>query len=160
MEWNLASLRLGTKTDIPAIASLVNNAFRVEDFLEGNRTDEQNILSSMGKGRFFIVEDSLGHLVASIYVELRGERGYFGMLAVEPTLQRTGIGRQMIEFAENFARDQGCQFMDLKVLSPRKELPAFYQRLGYAVTGTEEFISTRPLKTNIECFKILMSKAL
>ena len=35
-----------------------------------------------------------------MFVTLEGERGYFGMLAVEPAQQGVGLGRRMISLAE------------------------------------------------------------
>ncbi len=63
-------------------------------------------------GAFLVAEDG-GEMAACVYVELRGERGYFGLLSVEPTRQRSGFGRRLIAAAEEFCRDAGCRFMDL-----------------------------------------------
>jgi len=154
------SIRVALAEDIPAIVRLVNAAFDVEIFLEGVRTDEKNVSELMQKGQFFLMLEDSGQIIASIYLELRGERGYFGMLAVDPSRQGKGIGRAMVEFAEDHCREQGCTIMDLKVLSPRKELPSYYQKLGYTNMGTDEFRPSRPIKPGIECHLILMSKPL
>jgi N-acetylglutamate synthase-like GNAT family acetyltransferase len=154
------SIRIASIADIRAIVALVNTAFNVEIFLEGIRTDENNVKELMQKGQFFLLEGNTSAIVASIYTELRGERGYFGMLAVDPSLQGKGLGRTMVEFAENYCREYGCTIMDLKVLSPRKELPVYYEKLGYANMGTDEFRPSRPIKPGIECHLILMSKPL
>jgi GNAT superfamily N-acetyltransferase len=97
---------------------------------------------------------------AAVYVEINGERGYFGMLAVDPVRRGTGLGRFMVEAAENYCRQRGCLFMDIDVLSLRQELPPFYRKLGYVETGTEEFHPSRPLRPGIECHCIKMEKAL
>jgi predicted N-acetyltransferase YhbS len=157
---SLTSIRIATARDIPAIVAVVNPAFQVEIFLSGTRTDEKNVADHMQKGEFLVMEDSSGHIISSVYVELRGERGYFGMLAVEPSLQGKGLGRTMIEQAQNYVHAHGCNYMDIKVLSARTELPPYYRKLGYAETGTEEFHPTRPLKPGIECHCIIMSKQL
>jgi GNAT superfamily N-acetyltransferase len=144
---------------MPAIITVVNTAFAIEEFLDGTRTDEQRMSELMGKGTFFVAEDA-GRIVASIYTELRGERGYFGMLAVEPSQQGSGLGRMMIEAAEDHCRKQGVRFVDITVLSLRPELPPLYRRFGYVETGTEEFRPTRVLKPGLECHAIIMTKAL
>ena|ERR1019366_2821744 len=77
------SIRIATADDIPAIVAVVNPAFQVEIFLSGTRTDEKNVADHMQKGEFLVMEDGSGRIISSVYVELRGERGYFGMLAVE-----------------------------------------------------------------------------
>lgn len=61
------------------------------------------------------------------------------MLSVAPAAQGTGLGRTMIAAAEAFARERGCTWMDLEVASPRLELPPFYQKFGYEVSGTAEW---------------------
>ena len=154
------SIRPASVADIPAIVALVNAAFNVEIFLEGVRTDERNVTELMEKGMFFVIEENSHHLRASIYTELRGERGYFGMLAVNPNRQSRGLGRAMIEHAENYCREHGCIVMDLKVLSPRKELLPYYHKLGYKDMGRDEFRPSRPIQPGIECYLILMSKPL
>jgi ribosomal protein S18 acetylase RimI-like enzyme len=114
----------------------------------------------MQKGEILIAEDDDGNLLASIYSELRGNRGYLGMLAVDPAHQRSGLGRQMLAAAEDRFRGQGCEAVDITVLSLRPELPPIYLRFGFVETGSEEFHPTQPLKDGRECHCIIMSKPL
>lgn len=153
-------IRRAIQSDSAAMARLINSAFSVEKFIEGGRTDEAEILERMRQGEFLLGCDNSGDLVASVYVEVRGRRGYFGMLAVDPKRQRNGLGRQMVEAAEEYCRGEGCTAIDLTVLSLRPELPPIYRKLGYAETGVEEFRPSRPLKPGIECHCIVMSKEL
>lgn len=142
------------------MARLINSAFAVENFIEGGRTDETELLDRMSKGAFLLGCDESGDLVASVYIEVRGARGYFGMLAVDPKRQGNGLGRKMVEAAEKYCREKGCKAMDLTVLSLRPELPPVYRKLGYVETGVEEFRPSRPLKPGFECHCIAMSKEL
>lgn len=114
----------------------------------------------MRKGEFLVAEDEAGRVVASVYTELRGERSYFGMLAVDPARQGSGLGRVMVEAAENHCRARGSQWMEISVLSLREELLPFYSKLGYAETRREEFRPSWPLKPGYECHCIVMSKRL
>jgi ribosomal protein S18 acetylase RimI-like enzyme len=154
------TLRTASRSDCEAIARLINSAFAIEKFIEGNRTDENELKQMMNKGEFLLASDESGRLIASVYVETRAARGYFGMLAVDPEQQGIGLGRRMVEEAEAFCRKKGCIAMDLKILSLRTELLPFYKKLGYAETGREEFHPTRPLKDGVECHCIVMSKNL
>src|SRR3954464_1363538 len=97
-------VRQGTKADTPAMISIINAAFAVEKFLDGTRTDEERMEDYWRGGTFLGGEDG-GKVVAAVYVELRGERGYFGMLAVDPTQQGRGLARIMIAAAENYCRE-------------------------------------------------------
>ena len=152
-------IRLATTADEASIISVTNAAFAIETFLEGTRTDEEGLTAMMRKGIFLVAEED-GQLVASVYIEIRGLRGYFGMLAVHPTKQGKGLGRVMVDAAEDHCRQQGCNAMDITVLSLRPELPPLYRKLGYVETGSEELHPSRPLKNGIECHCIVMSKTL
>lgn len=154
------AIRIAVKGDVAAMVSVINAAFGIEGFLEGERTNRVQLAEMMTRGIFLLGHDSSGALIASVYVEIRDSRGYFGMLAVDPIHQHKGIGRAMVEAAEDHCRKQGCTDMDLTVLSLRTELPALYRKLGYAQTGTEEFRPSRPLKDGLQCHCIVMSKKL
>ncbi len=154
-------IRIATPAEVFAAVPVINAAFAVETFLDGTRTDETRVAEMMKKGEFLVaVGQDSGRIVASVYTERRGERGYCGMLAVDPVWQGTGLGRKMAEAAEDHCRNQGCKYMDIVVLSLRPELLPFYRRLGYTETGTEEFHPSRPLKPGVECHGIVMSKPL
>ncbi len=154
------SIRVATVADRQRIIPVVNAAFAIESFIEGPRTDDPQMAELMQKGNFLIVEDDAGQVMASIYVELRGHRGYFGMLAVDPERQGFGLGRVMVEAAESHCRDCGCRHMDIAVLSPRAELVPFYNKLGYFETAREPFTGAHLVKPGVECHSIVMSKAL
>jgi GNAT superfamily N-acetyltransferase len=137
---------------------LINAAFRVEQpFIEGDRIDAESVRSYMAKGKFLVAEDSAG-LAASVYAELRGDRGYLGLLGVDPPRQRTGLGRKMMDAAESYFREAGCIAVDLRVISARAPLPVFYRHLGYRETGTASFAPDVPVK--VPCHYILMSKTI
>jgi GNAT superfamily N-acetyltransferase len=141
---------------------VVNAAFAVEStFIEGTRTDEPRMAEMTQKGEFLVAEDDLGWIIASVYMEVRGERGYFGMLAVAPARQGRGLGQRMIAAAEDVCRRRGCKHMDMVALSLRPELLPLYRWLGYAETGmVEEFRPMRPLKEGIKGQCIWMAKPL
>ena len=152
------SIRVGQADDVNALAVLVNAAFRVEQpFIEGDRIDAEGVRSYMAKGKFLVAGDSAG-LAGCVYVELRGDRGYLGLLGVDPPRQGTGLSRKLMDAAENFFREAGCVAVDLRVISARTPLPAFYRRFGYHETGTAPFAPDVPFK--VPCHYILMSKTL
>jgi GNAT superfamily N-acetyltransferase len=94
-------------------------------------------------------------------VEPRGDRAYLGLLSIAPSRQGTGLGRQLNTAAEEFARNRGCRWIDLRVVSPREAaLVPIYRRLGYAETGREEYAPALVEKMTIPGYFILMSKAL
>jgi ribosomal protein S18 acetylase RimI-like enzyme len=153
-------IRVATERDMPSMIPIVNAAFSVEQFLDGTRTDDERMADMMRKGTFLVAEDSAGKIVGSVYIEISDGRGYFGMLAVDPARQGSGLGRKMIEAAESYCRERGAQHMDIAVLSLRPELPPLYRKFGYTETRTEDFKPSRPLKAGFECHAIIMSKPL
>jgi GNAT superfamily N-acetyltransferase len=151
-------IRHADDADVEALAALINMAFRVElPFIEGDRTNPAGVREYMKKGKFLLAEDSSG-LAGCVYVELRGNRGYLGLLGVEPRRQGTGLGRKLMAAAESFFRDAGCVAVDLRIISARTPLPPFYRHLGYVETGTAPFPHDVPAK--VPCHYILMSKSL
>ncbi len=158
-EYRGFNVRSADERDIPTIIAITNAAFSVEEFLDGTRTDEERIQDYVKAGEFLVAEEN-SRVIASVYIELRGERAYFGMLAVDPAQQGRGLGRVMVDAAEDYCRSKGCKFMDISVLSLRPELPPFYRKLGYEESGTHEFRPSRPLRPGFECHIIRMSKPL
>src|SRR5687767_11653526 len=93
-------LRWAIARDAAAITRLVNRAFLVEAFfVDGDRTSAAEVRRMMKRGGFVLAEDA-GRLVASVYTEVRGERGYFGLLAVDPSRQGEGLGGLLVAAAE------------------------------------------------------------
>jgi GNAT superfamily N-acetyltransferase len=116
--------------------ALINQAFKVEAFfIEGDRLSPEDTRAYFKKGRFLLADENSA-LAGVIYVELRSDRSYFGLLSVNPDLQKTGLGRRLIAAAEEFAREMGAHHMDITVVNLRTELPPFYRKLGYIDDGT------------------------
>lgn len=151
-------IRMAVTEDVESLARLINAAFVVEQpFIEGERIDPAGVREYMEKGKFLVAEDA-EELVGCVYVELRGERGYLGLLGVEPRQQGGGLGRKLMDAAEIHFRAAGCRAIDLRIISPRTPLPAFYEHMGYRQIGTAPFRADVPVK--VPCHYILMSKTL
>jgi ribosomal protein S18 acetylase RimI-like enzyme len=153
-------LQKASTADIPSIVRVVNEAFAVETFINGPRTDGEEVRRLMDSGSFLVAKGSNGEIVAAVYTEIGETRGYFGMLAVNPDRQGTGLGRAMVHAAEEHLRQHGCERVDITVLNLRTELFPFYTKLGYTVTGTVDYHKLHALKPGIVCVQIVMSKPL
>jgi len=152
-------LRLAEFQDAEAITAVINAAFRhAEAFLiDRDRIDLETVRSLLQAGKFLVAYDG-GILAGCVYVELRGERSYLGLLSVDPQRQKAGLGSALMDYAEDYCARAGCHFMDLRIVNVRRELPTFYRRRGYVETGTAPF--TPGLNQKVPCHFVEMSKAL
>ncbi len=154
----MVTIRPATPDDIPAIVQVVNRAYRIEDFfVTGDRTDERDIRERMARpNASFLVIDDGPRLAGSVYVEQRGQRGYFALLAVDPDRQKQGLARALIEAVQDHCRAVGCLDLDLDIVNLRQELPAFYARLGFTPIATAPFPHPHQLK--LDAHLILMTR--
>ena len=63
----------------------------------------------------FIVGIDGGRVVATVMAGYDGHRGWLNYFAVAPDLQRTGLGRRLVEEAEKLLRGLGCPKINLQV---------------------------------------------
>jgi GNAT superfamily N-acetyltransferase len=141
--------REATAADVAPIVALVESAYRGDasragwtteaDLLDGQRTDPVAVseIVASSDAQMLLAVDDAGVLVACCQLERRdGDTCYFGMFAVQPTMQAGGVGKAMLAEAERLAREQwGSTSMQMTVIEQRSNLIAWYVRRGYAVTG-------------------------
>jgi GNAT superfamily N-acetyltransferase len=150
--------RLGEPADTHALVTLINVAFLPEQVaIEGDRINAEKLQPFFAKGKFLVLEDAHG-LAGCVYAEVRGQRGYIGLLALRPQLKGRGLGRLLMTRAEDFLAAAGCEAADLRTISARNDLIPMYKHLGYEETGTAAMPSEIPLK--IPCHFITMSRRL
>ena len=151
-------LREAGPADAERIAALVNRAFSAENWFKSTaRTNAAQVRELLSKGRFLLLEQD-ARLLACVYLEVRGDRVYVGMLSVEQDMQGRGIGSRMMREAEEYARRAGHQAIDLRIVHVREELPPYYRKLGYMESGTEPAPDFPGVKIPIHF--VLMSKSL
>ena len=152
-------IRVAAPADAANITRVINAAFRIveEFFIDGARISQAEVEQLIAKGAFLLAETG-DKLDACVYVELRGERSYFGLLSVDPACQKGGLGSLLMLEAEKHCREQGSRFMDILIVNLRDDLPAFYRRRGYVENGTTPFPDDVP--TKIPCHFINMTKTL
>lgn len=143
-----------TTTDIPSLNNLINSAYRgetskkgwttEEHLLGGTRTDEANLSELLLKENATILKYTENNqIIGSVYLEKQDEKLYLGMLTVSPELQGGGIGKKLMQAAENFAQKAQLKKISMTVISVRKELIEYYERRGYKNTG-----ETKPFSMN------------
>jgi ribosomal protein S18 acetylase RimI-like enzyme len=139
-----------TPADVPALVALINQAYRskaahqawtTEDhLLEGPRIDEAGLHEMLRAPKATLLKylDANGNLIGCVYLQRQGCHLYLGTLAVAPSAQGQGVGKQLLAQADDYARQQSCSHLKITVLSARPELVAWYERHGYVQTGEAE----------------------
>jgi predicted N-acetyltransferase YhbS len=162
-------LRAAGVADAPTLAALINRAFKAESpFIKGDRTNEQQIQEKLQTGSFLLMEEQ-NTVVGCVYLEVadntkpkllaRGEgAGYIGMLSIEPSRQGSGLGKQLMTYAEAELQLRGCARVQIRIVHRRTELLEFYGRLGYRKTGESPYPA--PEKTTMPLHFIDLEKSL
>lgn len=139
--------------DLPAVAALVNSAYRGEssrrgwtteaDFLGGQRTDPQTLRQELadtpGAALLTFRDTADGPLLGTVWLEpAAGGAWYLGMLTIRPDLQARQLGRGLLAAAEAAAAERGARRVRMTVINVRDSLIAWYMRRGYQPTGETE----------------------
>lgn len=138
------------------IVFLINSAYRGEssrlgwtteaDLLAGLRTNVTNILTLIAdKNSKLLICEYQKILVGSVLIQMHEQQLIIGMLAVSPSYQGKGIGKQLLAFAEFTAWQTWAVRRFLMYVIPlRHELVAFYERRGYQRTGLYQRFPENP----------------
>jgi ribosomal protein S18 acetylase RimI-like enzyme len=140
--------------DLPAVVELVNSAYRgvgskagwttEADYIDGQRTSLADLTEDLRGDPtptlLLLRETPGGEILACALVEPHvepgaGGYGYIGMVTVKPGLQAGGLGRTMLQAAEDNARALGADRARMTVVHLRDSLIAWYERRGYRQTG-------------------------
>ncbi|MBV9785095.1 MAG: GNAT family acetyltransferase [Acidisphaera sp.] len=79
-------------------------------------------------------EDAARQISGSVMVGHDGHRGWLYYVASAPHARGSGIGRQMVQAAEEWLRERGVVKAQLLVRETNTQVVAFYERLGFEVT--------------------------
>jgi ribosomal protein S18 acetylase RimI-like enzyme len=139
-----------TIADVPQLAALIERAYRGPEAAKG-WTNESEILTGPRsspdeiaglirdrEARFVTARDGQ-RIAACALVKKEGAGAYFGMFAIDPDLQGSGLGKLMMAHCEEAARVLwSSKSMRLTVISLRARLIELYERRGYVRTGESE----------------------
>lgn len=130
--------------DAGQIRDLCHQALGYDSTLE-KVTAQIDKFNQPDSGHFCFVyeEDQTGNILG--YVEVEAYESIYsdpGLnvlgLAVFPSAQGRGIGRQLMERVETLARTHNYSFIRLSSASHRKEAHVFYEHLGYEGNKTQK----------------------
>ncbi len=141
------TIRLARDEDLPRLHAVIERAYRGEearsgwtheaDLLEGTRTDIHSLRAIIAnRGDRLLMIARADSPVGCVQVSDRGNgMAYLGLLCVDPTLQAGGIGKRLVEAAEQLAREAfAATDIEMTVIENRVELIAYYERRGYVRT--------------------------
>lgn len=149
--WPMIIIHPAAPADAPALKTLLEAAYRGDaaragwnheaDILDDERIAPGELQRMLADPAVTILAARDGEaLIGCVAVTHKDARlGYLGMLCVSPLLQSAGLGRSLLDAAEDHARAAGLAAMEMTVIDSRDALIAWYQRRGYALTG-----ETRP----------------
>jgi ribosomal protein S18 acetylase RimI-like enzyme len=147
----MTTIAAATLADAPALKALLEAAYRGDsarrgwnheaDILDDERTAPGEVEALLADEVVTILTTREGAaLIGCVAVTIKGAAlAYLGMLCVAPDLQSAGLGRRLLDAAEDHARALGIAAMEMTVIDSRDALIAWYERRGYARTG-----ETRP----------------
>jgi GNAT superfamily N-acetyltransferase len=155
-------LRLGpaTPADAPALAALhaVVAEHLTRDFGSGHWSSppsERGVLAGMRRGTLAYVARRRGRIIATLAMSTRKpwaiDKSYFGpatrplyltSMAVDPKLQRRGIGRLCMAEAARLAREWPADAIRLDAYAAPAGAGGFYARCGYTEVGRVSYRGT------------------
>lgn len=140
--------RDATERDIDHIFELVEVCYRSEEssrrwtseyhLVKGTRSSPEEIDQSVtGSESLMIVGEVDGVLASCCRLSAKPhKRVQLGLFCVRPELQSRGLGAELLNAATSTARERfDARALSLQVLSPRVELRAWYERIGFRETG-------------------------
>ena len=138
-----------TIADAAELSALINSAYRGEtskkgwtteaDLLEGTRTTPKELATIITTPHHYLLKFIRDEkIIGSVLLIAKKDVLYFGMLTVSPELQNSGIGKQLLQAAEQLAQQLELSRIQMTVIGIRKELLAWYMRNGYEDTGVRE----------------------
>ncbi|HEX5479462.1 MAG TPA: GNAT family N-acetyltransferase [Dehalococcoidia bacterium] len=127
-----ARLRRATAADIDVIVPMINAAYDVTEhdvFPNTRRCDRQEITAIVEQ---IVVAEVDGRVGACVHIDTSGDAAHYGLLAVDVSLHRSGLGSMLAQHAEQAAMAAGAQALRIETVKQAGLIP-FYERLGFRV---------------------------
>jgi GNAT superfamily N-acetyltransferase len=135
---------------VAEVTGLVNAVYAAAEegiWIDGtDRTSPAEVAAIIAAGELVEARDGEDLLGVARVRRLPGGEGEFGMLVAHPARRGAGLGRDLVAYAENWARERDLRTMQLELLFPqtwthpvKQFLHDWYTRLGYRVVRTGDF---------------------
>jgi ribosomal protein S18 acetylase RimI-like enzyme len=145
------NIHLAIIQDAKQLETLLNTAYRGEtaklgwtheaDLIAGNvRVNEEMIINNLNANNAVFLKyiNDKAEIIGCVNLKQIEEKLYLGMFSVHPTQQGSGIGKQLLLAAEEYAAHIGSNTIYMTVISLRTELINWYKTKGYNETGERQ----------------------
>ena len=103
------------------------------DLLRPWNDPEQDINRKLDDSpELFLVGILEGKICASAMGGYDGHRGWVNYLAVDPSVQHSGLGKQIMSELESRLMKTGCPKINVQIRSDNQHAVEFYKRIGYS----------------------------
>lgn len=130
-------IRLASQNDLPALDRIIRNAFEASyarfmppAYVEKRREG----LKSPVNVRKLLNDTGVAEADTAPVGCIACDEGFVAELWVAPTCHRQGVGRALMQWAEDRIRARGCETVGLECYESNENAMRFYSSLGYAVT--------------------------
>jgi len=122
-------------TDVSALLALLHRAFAFQhDLIDPPSSlhllDEQSLAEKINQELVLVAQDA-GVIAGCIFIKWYEDYAYFGKHAVEPSWQHRGIGKQLIQAAEQCVLERGFYRVMLQVRVELVENQLVFAKMGF-----------------------------
>ena len=152
------TIRKASAQDIPAIAAIYEAVHSREEqgqavigWARGVYPTQATAQAALDRGDLFVQEDS-GTITGAAIINQQQVECYAGgkwrypaaetqvmvlhTLVISPAAARRGLGRQFVQFYEDYALQNGCPYLRMDTNARNVNARALYQKLGYTEADT------------------------
>jgi ribosomal-protein-alanine acetyltransferase len=124
---------LARPDEVPAIAHMSRHL--IEHGLPWSWTEARIAYCLRNRDCVVLAARDRKRVVGFAVMDFYDDHAHLSLLAVQPGLQRQGIGRQLLEWLEASARTAGIFSVKLELRAGNDAARAFYERLGFRERG-------------------------
>ncbi|SFS59528.1 GNAT family N-acetyltransferase [Marininema halotolerans] len=135
-------IRKANNEDAQAIQQQLHQAYRPikkQGFnMEATDVSIVAIRESLLQDEIFVLVNQQGWIQGTLRLKKRWDNvkmDHLGWFSISPELKGLGLGRKLIAYAEEYARERGREGIYLDTAKDHPWLPALYEKLGYQKIG-------------------------
>ena len=168
-------VRRALTSDLNRINEIYDNLFDYEDITGSSTNWERGVYPSLKNAEEKLALDQLfvavveGEVVGSLvlnneqlpeyekfqwlYEAEDEEVGVIHTLCMDPNYFGKGYASEIVKFSEEYFKEQGCKVMRFDTYEHNMAATNMYVKLGYRISGVEEFFFQGFIRENLRCFE-------